>query len=30
MREQSTVIMTGNEFNGGSLPVREVREEGPV
>ena len=28
VREQSTVIMTGDEFTGGSLPVREVREEG--
>ena len=28
MREQSTVIMTADEFTSRSLPVREVREEG--
>ena len=29
MREQSAVIMTGDEFTGGSLPVREERKEVP-
>ena len=29
VRNQPTIIMTGDEFSNGSIPVREVQEDGP-